>query len=228
MGLCLEWQDITFEDTSTCFRLFSYQWYLWLSIHLFSQVWNHRKLPCCKTQAFSSSLPDSNQLRNSGTNLCWQSSPLWGSQCMRPFPPAWPRVIKLSPSSTSSQKTHQPPTPSPIIANQDESGLLWTTAATAGMINVPLNPKKMSWPQGRKKETVPQSKYKLTSAGSDPVLLIRTTTFPLWDHSHHVTVICLFCLPPPRQHGLICCNGLLLNSLGGPQLVFLSLFMFCM
>lgn len=185
MGLCLEWQDITFEDTSTCFRLFLYQWFLWLSIQLFSQVWNHRKLPCCKTQAFSRRhlmaaanpvtiscviqgliCADSLVLCEgvSAWDLSHQLDPAW-SNCLLPPPP--PRKLTNA------------PTPYPIIANQDESGLLWTTAATAGMINVPLNLKKMSWPQGRKKETVPQSKYKLTSAGSDPVLLIRTTTFPL-------------------------------------------------
>lgn len=46
-------------------------------------------------------------------NLCWQSSPLWGSWCTRPFPPAWPRVIKLFPSSISSQKTPRRPRPLP-------------------------------------------------------------------------------------------------------------------
>lgn len=93
---------------------------------------------------------------------------------MRPFPPAWPRVIKLSPSSTSSQKTHQrpnPPPPTPLIANQDESGLLWTTAATAGMINVPLNPKKnvLASREGKRNCTTKQVQTDLSRKWSSTV-----------------------------------------------------------
>lgn len=62
--------------------------------------------------------------------------------------PAWSNCL-LPPPPSPGKLTNGPPPA--ITANQNESGLLWTTAATAGMIIVPLNPKKMSWPQGRKK-----------------------------------------------------------------------------